>query len=58
VERAATIIVSVEINDGIVKAADSAGAMPSGHKLQHLGPAEARNRNGLPRMCAARCTQR
>ena len=34
------IIVSVKINDGIVVAADSAGAMPSGHKLRYLGPTD------------------
>ena len=33
--RAATIIVSVKINDGIVMAADSAGAMPSGQVYAH-----------------------
>ena len=38
--RAVAIIVSVKINDGIVVAADSAGAMPSGHKLQYLGPTD------------------
>jgi hypothetical protein len=33
--RAVTIIVSVKINDGIVMAADSAGAMPSGQVYAH-----------------------
>jgi hypothetical protein len=33
--RVVTIIVSVKINDGIVMAADSAGAMPSGQVYAH-----------------------